>query len=131
MGAISTLFRQSRTCNRTNGLGHAGSNFTKTLASIAAAGLIISSAGFGAVWAATAGAAHGPLMAGLMVLFAVGLEISKPLSAAAAFNAFRRFAIVRGSALALLAAVACAYSLTAELSLMAGARGDLIARRTA
>jgi hypothetical protein len=47
-----------------------------------------------------------------------------------AFNAFR-FAVVRGAALALLAVVAIAYSLTAELSLMAMARGDLIAQSSA
>ena len=49
-------------------------------------------------------------MASLTVLFAVALEICKPLSVAAAFNAFKRFALVRGVALALLAVVSIAYS---------------------
>jgi hypothetical protein len=51
------------------------------------------------------------------------------MAVAAAFTAFRRFAVVRGSALALLAAVSIAYSLSAELSLMATAWTDLVAQR--
>src|SRR5262249_57102934 len=42
-----------------------------------------------------------------------------------------RFSAVRSGTLAMLALVAVAYSLTAELSLMATARGDLVAQRVA
>ena len=66
-----------------------------------------------------------------MVLMAVALELAKPLSVAAAFNAFRRLAVVRGSALALLATVAIAFSLSAALTLMATARTDLLGQRAA
>ena len=113
------------------GLYHAGSNPTRTLAAICAAGLVIASAGFGAVYAWTSGAAHGPLMASLTVLMAVALEGCKPLAVAAAFTAFRSWAPMRGAALSLLAFVAIAYSLTAELTLMATARSDLVAERVA
>jgi uncharacterized membrane protein len=98
---------------------------------MSAAGLVFASAGFGSVYAWSAGSPYGYLMAGLMVLMAVALECAKPLAAASAFSAFRRFAVVRGSALALLAIVAVVFSLTAELSLMATTRTDLIAQRTA
>jgi hypothetical protein len=70
-------------------------------------------------------------MAALMVCMAIALECCKPLAVASAFNAFRSFALVRGAALTLLAVVAVAYSLTAELTLMATARGDLVAQRAA
>jgi hypothetical protein len=83
------------------------------------------------VYAWTAGAPHGALMASLMVVMAVGLELSKPLAVASAFAAFRSWALARGAALALLASVSVAYSLTAELTLMATARGDLVAERAA
>jgi hypothetical protein len=66
-----------------------------------------------------------------MVLMAAGLEGCKPRAVATAFTAFRDFAVIRGAALSLLAAVAVAYSLTAELTLMATARGDFVAQRTA
>lgn len=133
---ISHLFRRS--CkdssaynNRANGLSHGGSNLTTTIASIAAGGLILSSAGFGAVFAWTSGAEHGPLLASLMVVMAVALELAKPLAVSSAFSAFRSWAIFRGVALALLALVAIVYSLSAELSLVAGSRGDLVAKREA
>ena len=70
-------------------------------------------------------------MASLTVLMAVALEGCKPLAVASAFAAFRSWALVRGAAFALLAIVAVAYSLTAELTLMATARSDLIAERAA
>src|SRR5262245_46762322 len=98
---------------------------------MSAAGLVFASAGFCSVYAWSAGAPYGYLMAGLTVLMACGLECAKPLAVASALSAFRGFAVVRGAALALLAVVAVAYSLTAELSLMATARGDLVAQRAA
>jgi hypothetical protein len=108
-----------------------GSRLTQVLASISAAGLIIASAGLGAIFAFGAGKEHGLLMAGLMTTFAVALELSKPIAVSSAFTAFRSWAIVRGLALFLLAAVAIAYSLTAELTLLASSRGDLVAKREA
>lgn len=104
---------------------------TSKLANAAAIGLVAASAGFGAVYAFTTGSQHGIALACLMVLMAVALEIAKPLSLAAAFNAFRSWSIVRGAALAILATVAIGYSLTGELSLMATSRGDTIATREA
>ena len=127
----STYFPFCRTYNRHRHLPGVGSNITKTIAANAAGGLVFASAGFGAVYAWTTGLAHGPLMASLMVVMGVALECAKPLSVSAAFTAFRRFALVRGTALALLATVAIVFSLTAELSLMAQARSDRIAERTA
>jgi hypothetical protein len=63
------------------------------------------------------------------VLMAVALEGAKPLAVAGAFAAFRSWAIVRGSGLSLLAVAAIAYSLTSELALIAGNRGDIAAKR--
>lgn len=117
--------------NPANSLGHVGSNLHTAIASIAATGLILSSAGFGAVYAWASGAEHGSLLASLMVMMAVALELAKPLAVASAFSAFRSWAVVRGAALALLALVAIAYSLTAELQLVATSRGDVVARREA
>lgn len=108
-----------------------GSQLTQTIASIAACGLVIASMGFGAVFAWSSGAEHGPLLASLMVMMAVGLELAKPIAVASAFSAFRRWAIFRGTALALLAIVSVGYSLTAELQLVAGSRGDRVAKREA
>lgn len=122
------------TC-RTNQVGQGlvptSNRITSTIAAMSAAGLVFASAGFGSVYAWSAGAPYGHLMAGLTVLMACGLECAKPLAVASVLSAFRDLAIVRGTALALLAVVAVAYSLTAELSLMATARGDLVAQRAA
>src|SRR5262245_24372353 len=85
--------------------------------------------GMGGLFAYTIGIQHGPLLAGLTVLMAAALEGIKPLAVSSALASFRGFAIVRGLLLTLLACVAIAYSLTAELSLVAGSRGDLAARR--
>ena len=133
---ISHLLRQS--CkgssaynSRANGVPTHGSQLTKAIASIAACGLVFASCGFGAVFAWTSGAEHGYLLAALMVMMAVALELAKPLAVSAAFSAFRSWAIVRGIALSLLAIVAVCYSLAAELQLVAGSRGDLIAKREA
>jgi hypothetical protein len=69
------------------------------------------------------------MLASLMVLMAVALEGIKPLAVASAFSAFGCWAIIRGVALSILAMVAIAYSLTSELALVAGTRGDLAAKR--
>lgn len=62
---------------------------------------------------------------------ALALEVTKPLAVVSSFSAFRSWALVRGVALGLLAGVAVAYSLTAELTLIATSRGDLVAERGA
>jgi hypothetical protein len=87
--------------------------------------------GMGGLLAYTVGIQHGPLLAGLTVLMAIALEGIKPLAVSSALASFRQLALVRGLLLMLLACVAIAYSLTAELSLVAGSRGDLAAKREA
>jgi hypothetical protein len=129
---LTSLFRKRCRTNREfNDLQPIGSQITRTTANISAAGLVIASAGLGAIFAFNAGKQHGVLMAGLMTTFAVALELAKPIAVSSAFAAFRNWAVVRGAALSMLAAVAIGYSLTAELSLMATARGDLAAQRVA
>jgi hypothetical protein len=97
--------------------------------SISALLLVFSSAGFGCVFAWHQAAHHGRALAVLAVAMALGLEFSKPFAVEAVFDCFRRWAIIRALAMAVLAAVAIGYSLTAELSLMATARGDAAAER--
>lgn len=92
-------------------------------------GLVLASAGFGAVFAYKAGIEHSILLAGLSILMALALEGIKPLAIAAAFQSFASLSIVRGLCLALLGLVAVAYSLTSELTLVSMSRGDLIAQR--
>lgn len=99
------------------------------LARISASGLVLASAGMGAVYAWSVGSQYGVVLAVFMTLMAVALEIAKPLSLAAAFRAFKSQAIPSGIVLALLALVAISYSLTAELTLVSGVRGDVIAKR--
>ena len=89
------------------------------------------SGGFGAYYAGSLGAEHSLLLAGLSVAMALGLELAKPFSIAAAFDALRTWRLAEGTALALLGLVAVAYSLSAELSLMATMRGDRVAERAA
>ncbi len=104
---------------------------TRLVSQISAIGLVLASAGFGAVFAWITGSEHGVILGGLFVLMAVSLECAKPLAVATALSALRTWSLFLGGSLALLAAVAIAYSLTSELTLMAGARGDLVAERAA
>lgn len=101
------------------------------LAKFAAASLIVASAGFGAYYAGSLGAEQGPLIAVLSIAMAIGLELAKPFSVAAAFEAFRSSRLGQGFAVAILGCVAVTYSLSAELSLWATMRGDRIAVRAA
>ena len=101
----------------------------RLVASACAVGLVVASAGFGAVFAWQIGIQHGILLASLTVLFAVALEGIKPLAINAAILALGSWSFMRGAALLLLGTVAIVYSLTSELSLMAGSRGDLSAKR--
>jgi hypothetical protein len=100
------------------------------LVSTSAAGaLVVASAGFGAVFAYQTGLPHGWPLAVLSVVFAVSLELLKPLAVSAAISAACSWQFVRSALLALLATVAVVYSLTAELSLLAGSRSDYTASR--
>lgn len=97
---------------------------------MSAAALIVASAGFGAYYAWHTGIHHGPLLGALSVLFALGLEGVKPFAVEGIFAALRSWSPVRAAAMAALAVVAVAYSLTAELSLMASIRADYASQRT-
>lgn len=94
-----------------------------------ATALIIASAGFGAFYAWTTGSHHGPVLGALSVIMALGLEGAKPSAIEGALTAARSWSLFRAAALALLGVVAVAYSLTAELSLMAATRADNSAQR--
>jgi len=98
-------------------------------AKVAAAALIIASSGFGAVYAYRVGAEHSIILGLLTVVFAVSLELLKPLAWAASFNAFASYSFIRGLALLLLGFMGLAYSLLAEFSLISLTRGDLVAHR--
>lgn len=101
------------------------------LSKIAATALIGASAGLGSLYAWQSGTGDGLALAILLVLMAIGCELAKPFAISAGFEAFRELRLVQGCALLLLGLVAVAYSLTAELSLMATARGDRVAERVA
>jgi hypothetical protein len=68
----------------------AGAQITRTVAAISAAGLIIASAGLGALYAWSVGAQHGTMMATLLVIMAACLELAKPLSVSAASVVVKR-----------------------------------------
>ena len=125
------IFETSRSNTIAASISSILSTPAKLLSQISAAGLVLASAGLGAVYAWTTGSEHGLALACLMTVMAVALEIAKPLALAAAFKSFRAWRIVQGGALVILASVAIAYSLSAELSLMATARGDSVAERNA
>lgn len=98
--------------------------------SASAAALVIASAGFGAIYAWTTGSKHGPLLGALSVLMALGLEGAKPFAIEGVFVALRSWSIGRAIAMAALGLVAVAYSVTAELSLTASIRADIVAKHT-
>lgn len=102
---------------------------SNVLPRLAAIALVLASAGFGSLYAWGVGIEHGTTFASLAVLMALGLEIAKPLAVAFAFKSLASWQPGTGLAMLLLGTVAIAYSLTAELSLMATARGDRIAER--
>lgn len=102
---------------------------TRLITAMSAAALIIASGGFGAFYAWTTGSHHGPLIGVLSVIMALGLEGAKPFAIEGALTAARSWSLFRAAALALLGVVAVAYSLTAELSLMAATRADNAAQR--
>jgi len=104
---------------------------TRVLVSLAAGLLVISSAGMGCYYAWSQSQGHGPILAGLAVAMALGLELCKPFAFEAIFSSLRRLAIGQALAMAVLASLAVAYSLSAELSLIATSRGDAVAQRAA
>ncbi|WP_334150331.1 hypothetical protein [Hyphomicrobium sp.] len=112
----------SITANRISG--------TRIIVGASAATLVVASAGFGAFYAWTTGNHHGPVLGALSVLMALGLEGAKPLAIEGVFAALRSWSLGRAIAMAALGLVAVAYSLTAELSLMASIRADNAAART-
>jgi hypothetical protein len=93
-------------------------------------GLVLASMGFGAVYAWQVGYQHSLLMAILTVVMAIALEGIKPIAIHAAFAAFAQWSLIRGVCLLLLGAVAVAYSLVAEVSLVATSKGDIAAQRS-
>ena len=111
MFSCRTSWPFCRTYNPSKALHPPNNQITRTLAGISAAGLLIASAGLGAIFAWSSGSQHGALMASLMVMMAVALELAKPLAVASALSSFRCWAIVRGTLLSLLAVVAIGYSL--------------------
>lgn len=111
----------SITANRISG--------TRIVVATSAAALVVASAGFGAYYAWTTGKHHGPLLGALSVLMALGLEGAKPFAVEGVFAALRSWSPFRAVAMATLAVVAVAYSLTAVLSLMAASRADVAAQR--
>lgn len=102
----------------------------RLMTAASASALVAASAGFGAFYAWTTGCHHGPIIGGLSVLMALGLEGAKPFAIEGAVTALRSWSPIRAAALAALGTVAIAYSLTAELSLMAATRADASAKRT-
>jgi hypothetical protein len=91
---------------------------------------MLASAGFGCHFAFTQGIHHGPTLAACAVAMALGLELAKPFAIEGVFSCLRGWAVGRALAVAALGLVAVAYSLSAELSLMAATRGDSAAERT-
>jgi hypothetical protein len=112
----------------THDLGHSGSIVARTAATIAATLLVIASAGFGATFALSQASHHGPGLVAFALAMALGLECCT-FAIEAVFECLRRLAFGRALAMAALGLVAVAYSLTAELSLMATTRGDAAAER--
>ena len=103
----------------------------RLVAGVGCTGLVIASTGFGAVYAYTIGIQHGIVLATLTIIFAVALELVKPLAIHGAIQALGSWRTwPRAIALSLLGLVAVAYSLTAELSLTASSKADLVAKRT-
>ena len=106
------------------------SKYARVVALFGATGLVVASAGFGALYAYKIGIQHSIALAGLSILMALALEGIKPLAIAAGLHSLKE-----GGAAPLLlmglGGIACAYSLTSELSLVSMSKGDLVAERLA
>lgn len=101
----------------------------RIVATLASYSLVAASAGFGALFAYNIGIQHSLPLAILTIIFAVSLELLKPLAVVSAFHAAYSWQFIRCACLGVLAAVAITYSLTAELSLVSGSRADLTSKR--
>lgn len=99
---------------------------TATIASIMA---IAASVGFTGYFSYKVGMEHSIFLAILSVMFAVSLDLMKPLALHSALKYLSSLNIVKGLLCLSLALVAIIYSLTSEISLMSMSRGDLIAKR--
>src|SRR5689334_21107582 len=106
------------------------SNIVLGAAKLSAYSLIFASCGFAAAFAWKIGSQHSFILGVVTVLFAVALDCIKPLSIGAAFQAFAASSIVRGILLIVLGCVAVLYSLSAEISLIATNRTDIVAERS-
>jgi len=109
-------------------ISHASAT-SRLLVSAAAVLLVIASTGFGALFAWQVGRKHDVVLGVLSVAMAVGLEISKPFAISGAFTSLRQWHVATAFALALVGLLSVGYSLQAELTFMAMARGDLVAER--
>ena len=105
------------------------SKLSRIVPTSAAYGLIAASAGFGGLFAYKIGIEHSLELAILTVVFAVSLELLKPVAIVSAIQAAQSWQPIRSLLLAILGTVAIAYSLTSELALVSGSRSDLTARR--
>jgi hypothetical protein len=91
--------------------------------------LISASAAIGAYYGYVTGSHVHMALGVVLCAAALGGELLKPIAVAAAIDAFRRLELGRGLAALLLALVAVTYSVTSELSVAAGVRGDVSAER--
>ena len=101
----------------------------RVLSYFAAYGLVVSSAGFGTVYAWRVGSQVSFELACLSVLMALSLEAAKPLAVRMLTTALQKREFLSAIPLALLALVAIAFSLTSELSLWATSKSDLTSQR--
>lgn len=101
----------------------------RVLSYFAAYGLVVSSAGFGTVYAWRVGSQVSFELACLSVLMALSLEAAKPLAVRMLTTALQKREFLSVIPLALLALVAIAFSLTSELSLWATSKSDLTSQR--
>jgi hypothetical protein len=103
---------------------------TSSILSTGAVLLVAASSALGAYFGFTVGAHQHVLIGIVFALAALGGEIVKPFAISEALSALMGFNVVRFAACALLGVVCIVYSLSAELSLAAGGRGDIVAQRT-
>jgi len=106
-------------------------SLSRATALFAASLLIIASASLGGFYGYTAGNRVHFALGIVLAAAAVAGEILKPISVAAAFDAFARNAYGRMSAAIALATVCLLYSAAAELNFAATIRGDQTAERAA
>jgi hypothetical protein len=93
--------------------------------------LVGASAALGSYFGYVIGSQQHMLLGLVFAGAALGGEIVKPYAVSEVVHALSRFNVVRAVACLALAAVCVVYSITAELSLAAGTRGDLAASRQA